>query len=331
MGSARALACSVARLRATQEAFRRRTIWCVAERSPLTGYRVVVSNFGGAVTSVVATLSVTSLPPTPGGAFEWVRDAAGPEYDQGLGIAADGLNLISGTIYDAFLAKYTSAGNLVWLRQGRGDGYEGGRAVAVEANGIFSSAFLMKCDSGGNPLWVRVSNGGNRYCYGIGIDGSANVYLTGGWQQNLTLGTVTLAGTGQFANVFVAKGDSSGNFLWAKAAGKIGGAFSSSIGVDAVGNSYVAGYFLGTNTFGTTNLATEELAPAIVQGDGTVSKSPDEPTYNVGDSVTLIATAGRWHIFSHWGDGASVNPRVIPLAGTTITSPSSRRRHRLKS
>jgi hypothetical protein len=62
-------------------------------------------------------------------------------------------------------------------------------------------------------------------------------------------------------------------------------------------------------------------------GQGTVSKEPDLPYYSLGAQATLIAMPGRWHAFTHWGDGSTANPRVITIGTnnlyTAIFSPTT--------
>ena len=55
-------------------------------------------------------------------------------------------------------------------------------------------------------------------------------------------------------DIFVAKMDSNGNWLWAKKAGGTNWDGGSSIDVDANGNSYVTGVFFYIASFGTTTL-----------------------------------------------------------------------------
>src|SRR5262249_37154390 len=60
-------------------------------------------------------------------------------------------------------------------------------------------------------------------------------------------------GNGQM--IFVAKYDPSGNVVWATSAGKLSSLYGPSITADALGNTYVTGYFLNMYAaFGTTTL-----------------------------------------------------------------------------
>ena len=109
---------------------------------------------------------------------------------------------------------------------------------------------MGKLDSSGNWLWAKKAGGNNTdYGYGIAIDSSGNCYVTGYFQSTATFGSINLASNGG-SDIFVAKLDSSGNWLWAQKAG--GGSADQGYGIstDSSGNSYITGYFNGTATFG---------------------------------------------------------------------------------
>ena len=71
-----------------------------------------------------------------------------------------------------------------------------------------------------NPwLWAINAGGSNNdYCYSIGVDASGNIYVTGYFQGTATFGSNTLTSNGS-SDIFIAKLDSSGNWLWARNAG----------------------------------------------------------------------------------------------------------------
>ena len=93
---------------------------------------------------------------------------------------------------------------------------------------------------------------------GMAMDTSANLYVTGWFDGTNDFGGVTLTnkpGGGQ--DIFVGKYNSSGTLQWARRAGGNTAEWETGcgVGVDSAGNSYVVGYFDGTDvTFGTTTL-----------------------------------------------------------------------------
>jgi hypothetical protein len=84
---------------------------------------------------------------------------------------------------------------------------------------------------------------------------------------------------------------------------------------DASGTNNPLGVSMTTNKTISAHFATTEVNIRI-EGQGRVSKSPDNPFYNAGEPVTLTATPGRWFDFTGWGDGPTVNPRVITIGAS---------------
>jgi len=158
------------------------------------------------------------------------------------------------------------------ITDGSGNSYVTGfyQNIIVFANDTFTSAgntdiFVVKYDSAGNVLWAR-SVGGTigDVSYGISMDASDNVYVTGGFNSpTISFGNTTLVnGTGS-EMVFIAKYDASGNVLWAERAEGINSAEGYGISSVANGNFYLAGYFnTSTITFGSytlTNNGTDNI------------------------------------------------------------------------
>ena len=197
-------------------------------------------------------------------------------------------NLTSAGSGDIFMAKYDSSGNYIWAKRfGNGLG-DVGTGIAVDAGsnvyitGTFrvgvtfgpsisassvgqSDDFIAKFDNSGNCIWgkgfgsVFIDNS-----YGIVVDASSNVYITGGFNGTVdfdpsTTGTVNLTSAGG-ADIFMAKYDASGNYVWAK---RFGSSTNNDVGygiaVDASENVYIAGQFLGTVDFDPSTSATANL------------------------------------------------------------------------
>ena len=74
-----------------------------------------------------------------------------------------------------------------------------------------------------------------------------------------SFGSTTLTSAGG-SDVFVAKLDSVGNFLWAVRSGGTDSDRGERIALDSSGNIYVSGYFSGTSNFGSTTLTSEDRA-----------------------------------------------------------------------
>src|SRR5207247_10065848 len=80
-----------------------------------------------------------------------------------------------------------------------------------------------------------------------------NVYVTGRFTGTATFGTTNLTSSGVH-EMFLAKYDSAGNFLWARKAGGASTDYAFAVTSDGAGNAYLAGVFSGTATFGNITL-----------------------------------------------------------------------------
>ncbi|MDY0326035.1 MAG: SBBP repeat-containing protein [Candidatus Cloacimonadaceae bacterium] len=209
----------------------------------------------------------------------------------------DGTLICSGSS-EIFVAKLDSAGNWLWAKSAGGTGADFGRSIAVdsEANvyltgryagpvsfGSFSlpcngnsDIFIAKLDNAGNWLWARRTGGVNGVdeSWGIALDSAANIYLTGEFYANVSFGNTTLISSGE-AEIFVAKLDSGGNWLWAKKAGGVSTDRSYAIAVDSAANIYLTGDFYNnagsSSTFGTTTLTSSggrDIFVAKLSSDG---------------------------------------------------------------
>jgi len=183
------------------------------------------------------------------------------------------VKLVSKGFSDVFLAKVDNLGNLMWVKQAGGGFDDYGRGVAVDAEGscyitghylstncVFDSVqlertgnsdiFVAKYDSSGNQLWVRNAGAaGGISAHGIAVDTNGNSFITGQYFGKATWEAGTLTNIG-FADIFVAKYDTEGNFVWARNAGGPGDDSGNGIAVDAKGNCFVTGNFSGAARFG---------------------------------------------------------------------------------
>jgi hypothetical protein len=173
--------------------------------------------------------------------LEWAKGAGGSILESGESIAVDGLgnSYVTGRFHG--LSVF-----------GAGEPNET-TLTAVGTHDIF----VAKYASDGNLVWVK--QGGSGLGYGIDVDGAGTSYVTGGFSGTSIFGAgeanetelVSYGGS----DVVVAKYDLDGTLLWAKQAGgdevaATGTDQGRDIAVDAVGDSYVTGYFRGTAIFG---------------------------------------------------------------------------------
>lgn len=114
--------------------------------------------------------------------------------------------------------------------------------------------FVAKYDTEGNVLWASRAGGNNtEYGNGIAVDPFGNVYVIGVYNSSILYfgetDTLSLARNGTSNDIFIAKLDANGAWLWAKRAGYRNSDVGSGIAVDANSNAYVCGTFTGGALF----------------------------------------------------------------------------------
>jgi hypothetical protein len=134
-----------------------------------------------------------------------------------------------------------------------------------------SDVFLVKYNANGDVLWAK-NIGGNFDDYGKSIctDINGNVYVTGNFRSDsLVFDSDTLINTSTgLVDIFLAKYDSNGNFIWAKSFGGNSTDQSSSITIDENSNLYMTGYFYSdTLVFGNDTLYNGGYSTFIVKYD----------------------------------------------------------------
>ncbi|MBK7303784.1 MAG: SBBP repeat-containing protein [Saprospiraceae bacterium] len=214
----------------------------------------------------------------------------------------DIFNLISTNNGDAFISKLDASGNFIWAKQLGGTNSVGISSISLDAIGnvyttgsfIFTSdfdpgpatynltgsnngsAFVLKLDMSGDFVWAKLLGetpyhqflSGGSTSNSIYVDHLSNVYTTGSfsWIADFDPGPGTFYLDGYFGinNTFISKLDASGNFVWAKLLAKgTSTSQAGSVNVDASGNVYTTGTFLGAPDFdpgpGNYNLTTNGL------------------------------------------------------------------------
>ena len=204
-----------------------------------------------------------------------VRDSSDNIYCTGT---TDGsLGEVSGGSNDAFVAKFSSEGSLIWLKQfgtitvpsgGVTNGNQYGRAIALdplgnvyvtgttdssfgEASSGTTDVYIAKLSSAGTLLWVTqlgavtmqagFSNSSPNYCSGLAVDSSSNVICAGSTQGAMG----EPAGGGTHDSIIV-KLDSSGTLIWVKQLG--------ATTTDAGGSNAASDYFEAVTTDSAGNI-----------------------------------------------------------------------------
>lgn len=162
--------------------------------------------------------------------YQWAIGMGGAGYDMAEVIASDpkGNVYVTGSFEDT-----------IDLDPGPG------RAMLIAEEG--GDIFVAKYDAGGNYVWgIKIGGKDTEYSLGIDVDRSGNVYVTGYFDGATDFDpgadTVTLAPAGN-TDVFLAKYDPDGRYLWAISMGGSGSDNGSGLKLDTAGNPYVVGYY----------------------------------------------------------------------------------------
>jgi hypothetical protein len=204
------------------------------------------------------------------GNLQWARQLRTSDQDFAGGIEADSLGNVYVTGYtlgslggpnlgfgDAFVAKYNALGGLQWTRQlgtsesevtgdvaidGLGNVYiSGGTTGSLGGPNAGSfDVFVAKYDATGNLQWTRqIGTSVEEIEIDMAVDGVGNVYLSG-----VTNGSLARPGYGG-DDTFLAKYDSSGQFLWAHQLGTAVNDYNRTVLADGHGYVYLSGATYG--------------------------------------------------------------------------------------
>lgn len=171
----------------------------------------------------------------PDGKLVWIRTAGGKGYDYGHGIAVDG------------------KGDVVVTGAVVGESRFGGAAVPHEGGG---HPFCAKYSSDGELRWVKATEGkAGGSAHGVAVDGKGNIFLGGLSSGSGTFGgkpLVTPKGTG----TLVAKLSPEGDVLWIAQCFGQPSCIVHEIAADTQGRVWVCGMFKGSATFDSETFAT---------------------------------------------------------------------------
>lgn len=293
--------------------------------------------------------------------FMWAKRAGLWAYDYGYGVAADATGNVyvagkyemeaqfDGTTvtyagnHDAYLAKYSAGGDLVWVRTGGGQGGDYARAVTTDAagyiyvagevaeNATFGSFFLpgnlgadnayvAKYSPNGDIIWIKSFGGWNREdARSIAVDAAGNVYFCGAFRGEAYFGKDTLHGT-DIDDVYVAKLDAAGNLVWVRAIGGPEDDTVRGIAADADGNVYVTGGFKGTVSFGSQSLTSVSVFRDMYivkynTGGGLVwAKQVSGEWDEIGWAVTTDNNGGLY-VAGEFNYNASIHPLTLEGSG----------------
>jgi hypothetical protein len=199
---------------------------------------------------------------------------SGDFYD-GLKINND--SVISNGSSDVYIAKLTSGGDLVWLKNYGGKGQDESAHLGIDSlgtlyisgsfrsdtffvsqqyvtnSGAFEDIFVAKVDPSGEAVWLQKAGGNSQdQCSTAFTDNSGNTYIAGHYTWTMEIGDTVLNSI-DVSDFYAAKFNSDGNLVWVHSAGSRVGDRGRKIVADQIGNAYVAGSF-SENPFGGDSL-----------------------------------------------------------------------------
>jgi hypothetical protein len=253
---------------------------------------------------------------------------------------------------DVFVVKLDNDGNWLWANSAGGNREDYGFGISVDSNcnsyvtGIIRDIvsfgdiiiqagddsidyFVAKLDNDGNWIWAKNSGstGWDEGC-DICIDSKGNSYITGDFDGTLSFGDIVLICNGEI-DIFVAKLDTDGNWIWAKNSDGISDVVAYGVCVNSIGSVYVIGGFNGTTLFGDTFLVCNgqlDIFVAKLGGENLPPNTPSDPEPADGAADVSVYAVLTWTCSDPDGDdliydvyfGTSSTP---PLVYSNASSP----------
>ncbi len=167
---------------------------------------------------------------------------------------------------DIFFVKHDVEGNRQWLKTIGGIGADKCQSIAVDKlqgvwltgsftdemdienirlTGTGQDTYFAKYNGLGYLLWAKALEGtGRNTGLAIETDNEHNAYLLGSFQDDIQFGSKTSQNNDDYSDMFLAKYDKDGNFIWRKHARSIATHFEKAdMAVDNEGNILIYGAF----------------------------------------------------------------------------------------
>jgi hypothetical protein len=247
--------------------------------------------------------------------------------------------LVSNGNRDIFVAKKNSMGEWIWANSAGGSNSDYSRDIIVtEDNDIYivgyvynqvkfgniilncqnnSELFVAKLDSNGNWLWASIATQGGFDRANSIVYKNGYCYITGNFEETVNFGTITLTSNGS-RDIFVAKIDKDGNWIWAVKGGSSSSDDSYSIALNN-NNIVIGGYFSDNASFGSINLSSAGGRDALVaaldtNGNWLFAKRAGS---NISDEISslCVSTNGNIYVAGYYSKSFSID--TFNLTNTT--------------
>ena len=261
----------------------------------ITGYHSTTINFGGSTLSTNGSYDIFLASFDSSGKHRWSKNFGGTSSDYGYGLATDA----SGNVYLTGYF-YVSAN------------FGGGTLTSKGSYDIFVASY----DTSGKHRWSKAfGNTSGDYGYGIAVDGSGNVYVTGYFYNSVNFGGSTISSNGS-GDMFLVSFTPSGVHRWSKGFGGTSSDYGYDVATDAAGNVYVTGYFYYNIKFGTATLTSLGSYDAYVAsftsgGSHRWSKSFGSTSSDYGYGIDLdskgnVYVTGMFYLSMDLGNGVKL-------------------------
>jgi len=232
--------------------------------------------------------------------------------------------------------KIDSDGNIFIAGEfsGKADLKTGENLLSIESQG-YEDSFFLKYNSQGQLIWAKTIGGKyNAVCNDMVLDNHSNIYMTGRFTGKVDFDT----GAGNYeldsnggADLYIAKYDSDGAFLWAVRIGgdglfNDGDDEGTSITIDTENNILVTGWFQGTVDFnpgaGVHNLSTARVSCFILKlstdGEFIWAEKINSPNGGVEGHTIKTDTKNNVYVSGLFRAATDFNPGE----GTSILEPA---------
>lgn len=213
-------------------------------------------------------------------------------------------------------------GNMLLMGDFSGTRTFGGTSITAKGN---TEIFIAKFSPSGSLIWVV--NGGDSLSFantgGVTVDAANNVYITGKYQGNFTMGGTTIS-TVANSDIFIAKiNGNNGNVVWLKTAG--GNSIDEAHSITHVGNNdvVITGAYAGSADFGSINLNSGVISNinifvAKYNGSGVVQWAVDAGGSSEDKGLAVSAnTNGDLYVAGYFQGNNT------PVFGTNLNSSGS--------
>jgi hypothetical protein len=248
---------------------------------------------------------------------------------------------------DAFVAKYTASGQVLWAKKlgssGQGVGYQ----IVADASdncyvaGVFRGTvpvgattltsqsdgdeFLLKYSAQGTPLWGQrfsdMAPNYHSYQWGgisfplslnrslhLSLDALGNLYTAGSFRSTITRGAASFTAQGA-GDALLVKYNPQGQVQWARQGGGAGYDYAADVAIDATGNVYVVGGYNAAATFG--SMVLPSLNSGVVNNYNTYLLKYDAQGTLLWGKATVPASSQDYALLTAVGVDASGNVYVL--------------------